>query len=350
MGQIEELEQQIAGLKQQLAKKYKEARDTKGGFDVGDLTKIEEKKLKLKPHGVLRGHIGKIYALSWSEDHKIVTASQDGTLLVWDTTAAGRKLKSINLKTPWVMTCTYGPKEGGLVASAGLDNAVSLFNVSKSDIIINNTVAELDGHTGFVSSLEFLDVNRILAASGDRTCSMFDVTTQTRIAEFSGHEGDCLCLSSNGNTDTFVSSSVDGTARLWDIRTSSEALCFTLHETRGKQDDLNSVFYHGAGYGLAVGAEGGSCTYFDVRTVSKMGAYKQPQKSPISSVTMSPSGRLLFAATNSGKVVCFDMVCQTVVSTISDHVKNVTSVDISHDGYGLASCSWDSDIRVYAVK
>lgn len=34
----------------------------------------------------LRGHFGKIYAMCWSKDSQhVVSVSQDGTLLMWDT-------------------------------------------------------------------------------------------------------------------------------------------------------------------------------------------------------------------------------------------------------------------------
>ncbi len=40
----------------------------------------------MKARRTLRGHLAKIYALNWSSDSQhLVSASQDGKLLVWDT-------------------------------------------------------------------------------------------------------------------------------------------------------------------------------------------------------------------------------------------------------------------------
>ena len=69
----------------------------------------------------LQGHFGKIYSLHWSSDSKdIVSASQDGKLLVWNAETSNKKV-AIPLRSAWVMTCAFSPN-GTLVASGGLDN------------------------------------------------------------------------------------------------------------------------------------------------------------------------------------------------------------------------------------
>jgi len=46
---------------------------------------IGETALTLKARKVLKGHFGKIYAMHWSSDSKnLVSASQDGKLIVWN--------------------------------------------------------------------------------------------------------------------------------------------------------------------------------------------------------------------------------------------------------------------------
>ena len=76
----------------------------------------------------LKGHNDKIYAMKWSSDSQnLVSASQDGSLIVWDMKAYTKKL-GIPLRMAWVMTVDYSPN-GSLIASAGLDNISSVFNV-----------------------------------------------------------------------------------------------------------------------------------------------------------------------------------------------------------------------------
>ena len=59
--------------------------------------------------------------------NNLVSASQDGKLLVWDARTTN-KLHAIPLRSSWVMTCAYSPS-GNLVACGGLDNICSVYNL-----------------------------------------------------------------------------------------------------------------------------------------------------------------------------------------------------------------------------
>lgn len=67
---------------------------------VEDLPRIS---MKVRRH--LKGHFGKVYAMHWAADKRhLVSASQDGKLIVWDSYSAN-KLHAIPLRSAWVMTC-----------------------------------------------------------------------------------------------------------------------------------------------------------------------------------------------------------------------------------------------------
>jgi WD40 repeat protein len=55
----------------------------------------------------------------------LVSASQDGKLIVWDSYSTN-KVHAIPLRSSWVMTCAYAPS-GSFVACGGLDNICSIY-------------------------------------------------------------------------------------------------------------------------------------------------------------------------------------------------------------------------------
>eukprot|EP01084_Bolivina_argentea_P097239 174824_1 len=118
----------------------------------------------------LKGHNDKIYAMRWSPDNKnIVSASQDGSLVVWDMQQTFNKKLGIPLRMAWVMSVDYSPN-GNLIASAGLDNLCSIFNVQDkigwaSEMIRPHR--ELQQHEGYIACTRFVDNEHILTASGD---------------------------------------------------------------------------------------------------------------------------------------------------------------------------------------
>lgn len=139
----------------------------------------------------LKGHMGKIYSVHWAQTcNHLVSAAQDGVLIVWDGISTN-KVNAIPLACAWVMTCCIST-DGSLVASGGLDNICSVFDLSKPDTDNGKPVAELEGHGGHLSACRFVGNQQILSSSGDKTCKLFDIQTGKVVNTFNDHNGDVL--------------------------------------------------------------------------------------------------------------------------------------------------------------
>lgn len=100
----------------------------------------------------------------------LVSASQDGKLIVWDAYTTN-KVHAIPLRSSWVMTCAYAPS-GSYVACGGLDNICSIYSLKTREGNVRVS-RELPGHTGYLSCCRFLDDNQIVTSSGDMTWWVF---------------------------------------------------------------------------------------------------------------------------------------------------------------------------------
>ena len=76
-------------------------------------------------------HIPEFHAELCCDSRNLVSASQDGKLIVWDGYTTN-KVHAIPLRSSWVMTCAYAPS-GNYVACGGLDNICS---VSSSGLLL----------------------------------------------------------------------------------------------------------------------------------------------------------------------------------------------------------------------
>lgn len=189
---------------------------------------------KIRPRRTLKGHLSKIYAMHWSADsHHLVSASQDGKLIVWDGMSTN-KIHAIPLRSSWVMTCAYSPS-GVFVACGGLDNMCTIYNLRARDVPVKS-YRELTGHTGYVSCCRFVDDTQVLTSSGDMTCVLWDVESGSKVTEFADHSGDVMCVAVSPDKNTFISGSCDATAKYWDIRSGKCVQTFQGHES-----DINSV-------------------------------------------------------------------------------------------------------------
>lgn len=141
-----------------------------------------------------------------TDKRHLVSASQDGKLIVWDAYTTN-KVHAIPLRSSWVMTCAYAPS-GNLVACGGLDNICSVYNLRNKDaggggggpsavggggpVGQVKGAKELSAHSGYLSCCRFLSDRQIVTSSGDMTCMLWDIEAGVRITEFSDHTGDVM--------------------------------------------------------------------------------------------------------------------------------------------------------------
>ncbi|KAK9164121.1 hypothetical protein Syun_005023 [Stephania yunnanensis] len=309
----------------------------------------------------LQGHTGKVYSLDWTaEKNRIVSASQDGRLIVWNALTS-QKTHAIKLPCAWVMACAFSPS-GQSVASGGLDSVCTIFNLnSPVDKDGNLPVSRmLCGHKGYLSSCQYVpgQDTRLITSSGDQTCVLWDVTTGQRISVFggefpSGHTADVLSVSINGtNSNMFVSGSCDATARLWDTRIASRAVR-TFH---GHEGDVNTVKFFPDGLRFGTGSDDGTCRLFDMRTGHQLQVYGQQRGDGdfpiVTSIAFSISGRLMFAGYSNGDCFVWDTLVAKVALNLGSlhdsHEQRVTCLGLSADGSALCTGSWDKNLKIWA--
>lgn len=82
--ELESLRQEAENLRFTIKEQRKKCKDTtlvQAALNVEPLGRIQ-----MRTRRTLRGHLAKIYAMHWSKDSRnLVSASQDGKLIVWDT-------------------------------------------------------------------------------------------------------------------------------------------------------------------------------------------------------------------------------------------------------------------------
>lgn len=296
-------------------------------------------RLTMKVRRTLKGHLAKVYAMQWAADKRhLVSASQDGKLLVWDAFSTN-KIHAIPLKSSWVMTCAYAPS-GNFVASGGLDNTCSVFNL-KGKESPTKPARELAGHTGYLSCCRFLSDSQILTSSGDTTCALWDIDAGVKVDDYVDHTGDVMSLSiTSMNPHIFVSGACDATAKVWDIRSKQCVQSFTGHES-----DINAVQFFPNGNAIGTGSDDASCRLFDLRADRELNIYTHDQVfSGVTSVAFSISGRLLFGGYDDYNCHVWDTLRGERVGVLSSHENRVSCLGVSTDG--MALCTGMSTLAV----
>mmetsp|Transcript_10992 Transcript_10992/g.27774 ORF Transcript_10992/g.27774 Transcript_10992/m.27774 type:complete len:347 (+) Transcript_10992:109-1149(+) len=331
---------------EELKEKIKQQRDSKNDKTMKDSSSSVAScsKVQVKVRRTLKGHLAKIYAMQWAQDKThLVSASQDGKLLVWDGMTTN-KVHAIPLRSSWVMTCAYSPS-GGFVACGGLDNICSVYNLRSREPQIR-VCRELNAHTGYLSCCRFLTDRQIVTSSGDMSCILWDIEAGHKVTDFNDHNGDVMSVSVPKDSDAniFVSGACDATSKLWDIR---EGKC--VQTFRGHDSDINAVQFFPNSKAFGTGSDDATCRLWDIRAARELVNYGSEQlMCGITSVDFSLSGRLFVAGYDDFKVNVWDTLKGEVNLGFSAHDNRVSCLGISSDGTALCTGSWDSLLKIWA--
>jgi WD40 repeat protein len=156
---------------------------------------------------VCTGHTAPILWVEFAPDGRsLLTASQDGTIRVWD--LAGRELRRLRGHRQGVRVARWHPDRPGVIASGSLDGDVRLWDAG-GDTIATMSYGEP------VWDLEFSrDGTRLLSASYGRTARLHDLHGRC-LRVFRGHADKVMDATFSPDGRLVATGSFDGTVRLW---------------------------------------------------------------------------------------------------------------------------------------
>jgi guanine nucleotide-binding protein G(I)/G(S)/G(T) subunit beta-1 len=308
----------------------------------GKVEKLNFKALQkgvLKPRLTLKGHAQKVYSLDWAEEKPyVVSASQDGRMVVWDC-VTGCKMNAI--PSSWTMACAFSP-DARFVSNGGMKNDITVYSLKEPEGSLSLT---LKGHNGYISKLRYWDNKQLLSSSGDGTCMLWDLESGNSKITFEGHGGDVQSVAPFVAQNIFVSGSVDKTAKIWDVR--NKACVQTFYE--GHTMDVNDAQFFPNGNAIVTACDDGKLRLFDLRAGRMMSEYTDSQIKPgVSSVAFSLSGRLIFSGHDDFTCRVWDTLYGELLTTLTSHDEKVSCLGISKDGMALATGSWDNTVLIWA--
>jgi WD40 repeat protein len=235
------------------------------------------------PLQTLHAYGGTIDALAWSPDsRRLVTGGSDRWWLVWDV-ATGRAHPGGRDTGP-VTAVAFRP-DGEAVATVTGNQA------SEWDAQDGVPLARLQGHSGPVTDVDFSPNGKLLVTSSeDGTARVWNLATHTTLMELRGNAGAVSTAVFSPKGEFVLTASDDRAARIWDVGTG-----------RGSWTHQNAVTDARFAFGGKVVASGdpeGLVTFSNARTGALIGHLRAPQDGPVHSIRFSRNGKLLAVATD----------------------------------------------------
>ncbi|BEI86081.1 hypothetical protein CcaverHIS002_0603680 [Cutaneotrichosporon cavernicola] len=211
---------------------------------------------------------------------------------------------------------------------------------------------KLVGHSGPVYSMSFDPISgsggpphALLSSSQDGTVRLWSMDTYSNLAVYRGHGREAVWDVEWGPFGVyFASASRDRTARLW----SSDRLT-PLRMYTGHLGDVNCVKFHPNTMYLATGSSDNSCRLWDVQRGACLRLFLG-HTDAVTTLAISPDGKMMASSGLDCSIYLWDLGSARPIKKMSGHTGPVESLSFSAESSVLVSGGLDCTVRCWDVK
>ncbi|XP_023662323.1 WD repeat-containing protein 47 [Paramormyrops kingsleyae] len=224
---------------------------------------------------------------------------------------------------------------GQLLATGSNDKYVKVLPFNAESCNATGPDLEFSMHDGTIRDLAFMEGpesgGAILISAGAGDCNIYTTDCQRGqgLHALSGHTGHILSLYTWGGW-MIASGSLDKTVRFWDLRVPS---CVRVVGTafHGSGSPVASVAVDPSGRLLATGQEDSNCMLYDIRGGRMVQTYR-PHTSDVRSVRFSPGAHYLLTGSYDTRVIITDLQ--------GDLTKQLPLTVVGEHGDKVIQCRW----------
>ena len=275
---------------------------------------------------LLIGHTETVKSIAFSSDGQtLASASPDTTIRLWDP-HTGEQKTTLRAHTSFgynpIFSVAFSPDSQTL--AAGCDYGAPFIRLW--DLHNEGNIRTLTGHTWNISSVAFSPDGQTLASgSWDKTIKLWNPNNGHLKRTLTGHTREVKSVAFSPDGQTLASASRDGTIRLWNSDTGEEKRILT-----GNTDWIEQIAFSPDGEKLATGSLDRKVRVWDIQTSEYIDVPEEDAHS-VMAVAFSPDGQTLATSRANATVQLWDV--QTLLELLSTSQPDpVAPADVNGDG------------------
>lgn len=239
------------------------------------------------------------------------------------------------------------PDMSVILASSGYDQTIRFWEALSG--ICSRTIQHSEGQ---VNRMAVTPDKRFLVCACSRAIRLYDIRSgnPTATVTYENPTGNITAVAIQSDGKWMVSSSDDGTVKVWDMRTP------TVQRTYYHNSPVNDVVIHPNQGELIACDDDGNVRIWDLGENTCTHQLVPEDDVPVRSVSVASDGTMLVAGNNKGNCYVWKMVNTRDTTSLHPitkfkaHSKYITKVLLSPDVKHLATCSADHTARIWAVE
>jgi len=261
------------------------------------------------------------------DDRRIVSASWDGILTVWDA-ESGEELW--HLDAVHAHSCAWSPDGSNIAAGSSKD--LRIWDAETGE--------QIQAMEGYSKSCEYSpDGRRIISASEDNTLNIWDAKTGEGLLALTGHTAYVSSWAYSPDGLHIASVDRNGNLRFWDAETGQ------LQRTLNVGREVNIVYSPDARRLISYGWM--TLKVWDAQTGEELRVFQEIADRVVNTCAYSPDGRRIAAACADDTLGIWDVDTGKRLHVFTGHTKKITACAYSPDGRKLVSASWDKTLKVW---
>ncbi len=300
---------------------------------VGALNQAE---IDFRDKFVLRGHTSTVGSAAFSPDgRRIVTASWDDTIRIWDA-VTGQQLLQLGAGGVEAASACFSP-DGKRIVAALWDSTAHAW-----DATTGQQLMQFDGHTEGLNDIAFSsDGTRVVTSASDNTARIWNAATGQELMQLSGHTDNVRTAAFSPDGARIVTASNDKTARIWGAGTGRQLVLLSGHT-----DQVNSAAFSPDGQHVLTTSDDGTARIWDAATGRQLMTLNAHTKQ-VTSAAFSPDGLRIATASWDKFIRIWDSSTGQLLNVLGGHTGPVKSVAFSPDGKQIVTGSDDGTARIW---